>query len=215
VYDFQRLIFQFASHWSLATALAVLGVGLLYALQGFRFARFLITLSCAGGGLVLGWILSELTGVPLAIAFLPAGILALLALVRFHIGLKVASAFTGSALAQYLAAQLGMMPSLTLVAAGVGLCIGYSLIWLCRRTLPILVTVVQGAGLLVVAFVGLTNALAPSLGLTFLEWAAGIPLMVPGLMLMLCVLGYSVQANAQQGAMESGGSPGLDDLKAS
>ena len=99
--------------------------------------------------------------------------------------------------------------------AGAGFAGGFSLMWVCRRTLPILATIVPGAGLLVVGFVGITSAAAPSLGLTFQDWAARIHLFVPGLMLMLCVLGYSVQANALQGDMESGGCPGASDLEAS
>ncbi len=215
MYDFQGLIFRFASHWSAATSLAVLGIGLLYLLQGFRFARFLTAVSCVGGGLVVGGIAGELVGRPLPAALAAGATLGLLGLFRFRAGLVLASAFTGSALAQYLAAQLGVNPIITLIAAGIGFPVGFSLIWVCRRTLPILVTIVQGAGLLIVGFVGITNATAPSLGQTFLEWAAAIPLMVPGFVLMLCVLGYSVQANALQGSIETGGCPDVDDVKAS
>jgi hypothetical protein len=213
VYDFQSLIFRSASHWSAATALAVLAIGLFYTLQGFRFARFLVVVSCTGGGVVVGGILVAVAGLPLPVAFGVAASLGLLALLRFQIGLALASALTGGALAQYLAAQLGLEPTITLVAAGIGLPVGYSLTWVYRRTLPILVTIVQGAGLLIVGFVGVTNAVAPSLGATFVEWAASIPLMVPGFVLMLCVLGYSVQANAQQGDVETGGGSGLNDLE--
>jgi hypothetical protein len=212
VYDFQSLIFRFASHWSAATSLVVLGVGLLYTLQGFRYARLLTAVSCAGGGLVVGGIVVGLAKLPLPLAFGIAASLGLVALLRFRAGLALTSAFATGALAQYLVAQIGLDPIITLIAAGTGFPAGLSLIWVCRRSLPILVTIVQGAGLLVVGFVGITNAVAPSLGQTFLEWAADIPLMVPGFMLMLCVLGYSVQANAQQGSIETGGSSGLDEL---
>ena len=53
MYDFQGLIFRSAARWSEATSLVLLGSGLLYTLQGFRFARFLLPLTCAGGGLVV------------------------------------------------------------------------------------------------------------------------------------------------------------------
>ena len=81
--------------------------------------------------------------------------------------------------------------------------------------LPIVVTILQGAGLLVVGFVGVTCELVPSLGLTFVEWADRLPLMVPVLMVMLCVLGYSVQYNAFNGDISSGGRSGIHDLETS
>jgi len=215
VYDFQSLIFRAASHWSEATALVVLGLGLLYTLQGFRFARFLVAVSCAGGGLAVGGILGKLAGFPVVSAAVGAAVLGLLALIRYRLGLALASAFTIGALGPYIGVQLGVKPNMVPVVTAAAFSAGYSLIWVCRRTLPIVVTIIQGAGLLVVGFVGLTCALAPSLGLTFVDWANNIPVMVPGLMLMLCALGYSVQANAHQGDMESGGSSGLNDLEAS
>jgi drug/metabolite transporter (DMT)-like permease len=215
VHDFQSLIFRSASHWTAATALVVFAVGLLYALQGFRFARFLIAASCTGGGLVLGAILSSLMGLPAVTAILVAGGLGTLALLRPRPGLAFASALTFAALAQYLAVRFGMKPNMVWIAAGVGAAFGFPLIWVCQRRLPILVTTLQGAGLVIVGFVGLASAIAPSLGLTFVDYAHRIPLMVPGLILMLCVLGYSVQANAQQGMMEAGGAPGWSYLEPS
>lgn len=213
MYDIQGLIFQDASDWSAATALVVLGIGLLYLLQGFRFARFLIPVSCAGGGLALGGILAGLVGLPASVPLSVAAVLGILALFWYRRGLTLASGFTLGALGLYLASQVGLPPNIMLVIGGGGFVAGLAAIWICGRTLPILVTVVQGAGLLVVGFVGLTTALAPSLGVTFVEWATQIRVMVPALMVMLCVLGYSVQANAFQGDIESGGNPGLNDLE--
>jgi hypothetical protein len=215
VYDFQRLIFDAASRWPEATSLVVLGIGLLYLLQGFRFARFLLPVTCVGGGLVSGTIVASLTGLPPLAAVAVAGGLGFLTLVRFGVALKLASAFTFGALAQYLAVQLGFDPNMVIGIAIAGFAGGFYLYWVCRQSLTILVTILQGAGLLVVGFVGLTSALAPSLGVTFQEWAECIPLMVPTLMTMLCVLGYSVQANARRGDMETGGTHGLADPEAS
>jgi hypothetical protein len=215
VYDFQSLIFRSASHWSAATALAVFAIGLLYLLQGYRFGRYLLPVSCAGGGLVLGGIVADLTGLSLWIALLAAAILGFAALARYRVALAIASILTAGALAQYMAVQLGIRHNVVGVIAIVGGVLGFPMIWVCRRSLPILLTIVQGGGLLVVSFVGVSVALAPSLGLTFIDWSARIPLLVPGLMLMLCVLGYSVQANAVQGSIETGGDPGVRDLKTS
>ena len=215
MHDLQGLIFRSASHWPGATALVVLSVGLLYTLQGFRFARFLLAVSCAGGGFALGTILAALLNLPPIVPIITAAGLGAGALARSRLAVPLASAFTLAALAQYLAAQLHQSPTVVWIAGGLGLPAGFSLKWVCRRTLPILVTIVQGAGLLVLGFVGITNAVVPSLGETFVDCAARYALLVPGLMLILCVLGYSVQANALQGDIESGGNPGWNDLEAS
>ena len=209
VYDAQSLIFRSATNWPEATSLFIVGAGLLFLLQGFRFARFLLPIGCMGGGLVLGGIVAELADLPPAAAMVVAAILGVLALARYVVGVKLGSAFTFGALAQYLAVQLGFGPNPVLVITIVGMLIGLSLFWVCRRSLPILITMLQGSGLLIVGFVGLTSAAVPSLGLTFQDWAERIPLMIPVLIVMLCTLGYSVQANALQGDMEVGGSSGL------
>ena len=215
MWDFQGLIFSAAARWSVATSLVVLGIGLLYALQGYRFARFLLPVTCAGGGLVLGAVFASAAELPAEAAIAAAVLLGTVALLRFRVALMLSSAFTFGAAAQYLAIQLGASPNISLIVGGVGLLLGFTLIWLWRRTLPIVVTMIQGAGLLVVGFVGLSTVLVPSLGLTFIDWATRLPLMVPLLIAMLCALGYSVQVSAYQGDIESGGSPGLKDLEAS
>jgi hypothetical protein len=215
VYEFQGLIFRCAAHWPEAVSLVVFGAGLLYTLQGFRFARFLLPVTCAGGGMLLGAIAAGSVGLPVALAFLPGAALGIVALLRFRVAVLLSSTFTFGALGQYLALQMGAQPSMSLIFGGAGLLFGLGLIWASRRTLPIIVTMIQGAGLLVVGFVGLAAGLVPSLGLTFIDWAARLPLMIPLLMAMLCALGYSVQMNAYQGDIESGGRPGLRDLEAS
>lgn len=215
MYDFQSLIFRSAAHWPAATALAVFAVGSLYLLQGFRFGRYLLPVSCAGGGLVLGGIVAELTGLPLWIALPAAAVLGFAGLAQYRMALVIASMLTAGALAQYMAVQLGVKHNIVGVIAIGGGVLGFPMIWVCRRSLPILLTILQGAGLLVVSFVGVSVSLVPSLGLTFIDWSARIPLLVPGLILMLCVLGYSVQANAVQGSIETGGDPGVRDLKTS
>lgn len=215
MYDFQSLIFRSASRWSEVTSLVVIAVGLLYTLQGFRFARFLIALSCAGAGLAAGGAVANMLNLPLVVALASAGVLGIAALARFRWGLAVASTFTFGALAQYMATRIGLSPSPTLIIGGLGLVGGASLIWVCRRPLPILVTMVQGAALILVGFVGLTSAVAPTLGTTFVTWTTEYSLMAPAFMLMLCVMGYSAQANAYQGDITSGASANLRDLETS
>lgn len=215
MYDFQGLIFRSASQWSEAISVVALGIGLLYTLQGFRFARFLLPLTCAGGALALGAVVASATELPFEVALVAGALVGTVALLRFRVALMFSSAFTAGAAFQYIAIQVGIAPKISLLIGGVGLLVGFSLLWVCRRMLPIVVTIVQGAGLLVVGFVGLSTALLPSLGLTFVDWAERLPLMVPALMVMLCVLGFSVQASAYQGDVESGGSPSLRNLEQS
>lgn len=211
--DIQGLIFQKAADLSETTTLVVFAMGLLCTLQGFRFARFIIALICAVWGWIAGGVVASIVGLPVAFGSVVAVALCALALMRFRAGLAIASAFTGGALAWHMAAQFGLrLDSLPIVAA-IGLAAGFSLLWVCPRYLPILTTTVNGAWLLIAAFVGLTSGLAPSLGATFCDWAASYPLMTPAFMLMLFVLGYSVQANARQGDMETGGAPGARELE--
>lgn len=213
MYELQRLIFRSASQWPEAISLVVLAAGLLYLLQGFRFARFLLPVTCGAGGLVLGTIAAAAADLPLVAGWVPAVVLAIVALLRFRVGLAISSAFVAGMLAQYLAVQVGVRSYMSLLVGAVGLLLGVSLFWMCRRTLPILVTIIQGAALLVVGFVGITAVSVPSLGLTFVEWAGRLSLMVPVLLAMLCTLGYSVQSNAFQGDIESGGSSAVRDLE--
>lgn len=214
MYDFQSLIFRSVARWHEATSLVVVGFGVLFTLQGFRFARFLLPLACAGGGLVLGAILVAVAGLPVAAAIIPGAALGIVGLLQYRVALRLSSGFTFGAATQYLAVQLGLSPHASLIMGGIGMTLGFSIPWVCRRSLPILVTILLGAAMLVVGFVGLSTALVPSLGLTFVDWSGRIPLMVPGLMIMLCALGYSVQINAYQGDVESGGRSGARDLGA-
>ena len=108
------------------------------------------------------------------------------------------------ALGYYLATQVGFHSAAwwtcTLTGGGLGL----ALAWSNKRAMPLVVTSVQGVALMIVGFVGLSNALLPSLGITFLEWAADWSLLVPAMLGMLWVTAYSCQTNTQQGDIRSG-----------
>lgn len=212
--DVQGLIFSTASHWSTATSLVVFAAGLLCTLQGFRFARVLLPLCCAGGGFAVAAIAGWLVGLPVAVPVLSAAALGLVTLARPRLAVLLASVFTVAGLAYYLACRLHLGPFAAWSLAAIGLPAGFALKWVWRRTLPIFVTAAEGAVLLVVGFVGLTHRIAPSLGGTFVDCAAEYWPLVPGLLTMLWVLGYAVQANALQGGIESGGHPGWDELEA-
>ena len=98
-----------------------------------------------------------------------------------------------------------------MVMGGIGLFLGFALSYGGSRSLPILVTTRQGAMILMLGFVGLADLFAPTFAETFVRWS-GHWMIVPTLLGMLVVLGYSVQANAQQGDIRAG-TPGGTDWK--
>jgi hypothetical protein len=203
--DYQDLIFRWASFQTGGTGASIFTFGLLYAFFGFRFSRLLLAVSAGGFGALAGWHLADPAGQPPAAAalMLAAGTVAL-ALRYRQAGVVVAAAATFAALGYYLAAQFGLPTVAKSVCAAAGSGLGMAFAWLNRRAMPLAVTTVQGAVLMIVGFVGLSNALLPSLGITFVEWAATWSLLVPVLLGMLCVTAYSYQANAQQGDIRSG-----------
>jgi len=203
--DYQSLIFRWASFQTDGTSAAIFIFGLLYAFFGFRFARFLLAVSAGGVGAVAGWNLAGLTGLPaVAASLLLAAGMAAVALRYQQVGVVTAAATTFAALGYYLAAQLGLHVAVQWVCVSVGGGLGVAFAWLNRRAMPLVVTTVQGTVLMIVGFVGLSNALLPSLGVTLLEWAADWSLLIPAVLGMLWVTAYSCQANAQQGDIRSG-----------
>ena len=189
------------------SALIVLAVGLLYTLQGFRFGRLLMCVTAAGGCAMLGAIVAAIVQAPVWFGATVAGVIGLaIALSHFRTALVMSAIVVGAATCQLLTARFTSAADTLLIATGVGAVGGGCLQWVCLRSLPVMLTAIQGAFLLIVGFVGLMSSIAPGLASTFVSWSNSIPLMTPVMMTMLYVLGYSVQANAQQGDMRSGGS---------
>lgn len=203
--DYQILIFRWASFQTGGTGAAIFAIGLLYAFFGFRFARFLLAVSAGGFGAVAGWKLAGLTGLtPALTSFLLAAGMAAVALRYERLGVVIASGGTLGALGYYLAAQVSFHSAAWWACTFAGGGLGLALAWSNKRAMPLVVTSVQGVALMIVGFVGLSNALLPSLGITFLEWAADWSLLVPAMLGMLWVTAYSCQTNTQQGDIRSG-----------
>lgn len=214
--DYQDFAFQWVASQTALTSLVIMGLGLLFALQGFRFARPLFAVTSAAAGFVVGSLLANALKIPaFPLSAGLAGVLGAAGLVRYRTGIMISSTLVIAMLAQYLVSRFSTNPSNLMFALVFGAALGVSLRWVCMRSLPIIVTVIQGAAMLVIGFVGVTTDLAPSLASTFVEWARSIPLMIPVFMVMLVVLGYSVQANQQQGDMQSGASRGWNNLEMS
>jgi hypothetical protein len=121
-----------------------------------------------------------------------------------RLGVVLASGATFAAVGYYLATQVGLNHAARWACLALVGGLGVAFAWLNKRGMPLVITTVQGAILMVVGFVGLSNALLPSLGVTFLSWSADWALLVPTLLGMLCVTAYSCQANMQQGDIRSG-----------
>lgn len=214
MYDIQENLFRWVGSQSQATSLIIVAAGLLFALQGFRFARFLFAFTAGGAGFLIGAALAAVLALPAPpAAILSGALLGALALFRFSLGACISAMFIFGMLGANLVARFSADPNSVLFGMGVGCLAGLSLRWISARTMPIIVTTVEGAALLIVGFVGVTGALAPSLATTFVDWSQTIPLLTPAMMVMLFVLGYSVQSNAQQGDVRTGGSQSLSRVE--
>lgn len=210
--DPQGLIVDFARDWSQGTAAVVFIVGLLYAIQGFRFARVLLAISCAAAGWMLAATLRDLTaplGIPAIVVSAAAALaLGVQPLIHYRTGVIIASVCTFAFMAFDLSARLIGEPRVVLLASIGGALFGGSLFWLHRRCLPLLVTAIHGSLLVLLGFVGISSSILPELADTFVGYAHDWPLMLPVLLTTLCITGYTVQLNAYQGDIVVGGGRG-------
>jgi hypothetical protein len=204
--DVQAAVLDWAFRQPGATSLMLLVGGLLYSLQGFRFLRLLIPLACGAGGYVLGLIGATIAGLPAQPVGLVAGAAAaLLSVTSLVLGLQLAGALVLAMFGQYLAERFELRGVGMLAAVGFMAVAGVALRWVCFHQMPIIVTTLLGAMLLTVAFVAATAQVVPALTMTFVQWCNTMALVGPTFLLMLIVLGYSVQTAAQQGDIVSGG----------
>jgi hypothetical protein len=205
VTDYQDVLFKWAVAQSPLTGATILAAGLLYGFQGFRFARLLLPLSTGVMAFGIGWIAGDSFRYPPAlVGTFAAVVLALLVFVHGPTGQIVCGGLTFALLGYYLATRFTSDFTVVAVLVAIGTAFGAAGPWLMRRTLPVLLSTIHGSALLVLGFVSLATAVAPSLGSTFRSWAASVSLMVPMLVLMLTLMAYSFQANAQQGDMTTG-----------
>jgi len=203
--DWQSLVFRWAAFQAAGTGVILLAFGLLYAFFGFRFARFLLAASAAATGAFLGGTIAGPFGIIAVLTvLLPAASLFAVSLRYPQVGLVIASAATLGALGYYLPTQVGLPGELRWACTLAAAALGTAFAWLNPRGMPLVVTTFQGVGLMIVGFVGVSNAWLPSLGLTFLEWSAHRSLLVPMLFVMLSLTAFSFQANAHQGDIRSG-----------
>ncbi len=206
--DLQGNLFHWAAAQPALTGTLIFCLGLVYAFAGFRLFRFLLSVTCAG----LGWLvfvvgaemthlMPDLVGVS---GLLGAGIGVATSIYREKPALFATAVATWGALAWYLAVQLGLPQMIVFVFGGIGAGLGGVFSLLAYRGMRVVLSTLQGAVLLVVGWVSLTSAIAPSIGGTFRQWAAGQSLLVPGFLVMLFITGYSFQAMRERGDIKSG-----------
>lgn len=207
--DLQAMVLDGALRCPDSVALVILIAGMLYLTQGFRFARFLLAATAASGGYVLGAGAANSFGLPADIVALTfAGILGLLAVSKLMYGTIISAVLIWALIGHWIAVKFGLPPSWLSGAVGVGGFIGGSLFWVARRLLPLLLTTLQGAAMVIVGFVGVAKTVAPSLAFTFTDWANNGFFLISLLMTMLTVLGVSLQSTAKEGDIRSGGGRG-------
>jgi len=205
VQNYPQMLFEQAAAMPALVGLVLLAVGLLYAFQGFRFFRFLLMVTCGALGWLAGWALGSVYQVaPDLLALAGCGTLALLSLAAFRPAVLLSCGSTLGALGCYLALSLGFVPLICWLVAGVCFAFGLLFAILCFRTMTVVLTTLQGAGLMVVGFTGIMSRLVPSVGLTFVSWVEDSSMLVPLLIAMVFVTGFSFQASRQQGDIRTG-----------
>lgn len=203
--DFQQVIFSWVTSQPAATGAVLLAAGLLSGFLGFRMIRFLVVLSCGGLGGLAGAFAAGLAEYPLAIPAVAGGFFGVVAGLAWpRVALAVSAGGTLAFMGSYLAMQLGFRGNGVWITFALCGAAGTALGLLSRQTMALVSTTLQGAVLMIVGFVGLSNGLLPSLGATFQSWARGSSMMVPLLLTMVTATAYSVQCSKQQGDICTG-----------
>ena len=191
------------------TGAALLAMGLLYGLCGYRMIRSLVVVCAIGLGLLLGHLVASLAGFSPVIALPTAGLLGGLVALKWRPAAIVAvGGATWALLGGYLAAQFGGQETTVLAATGVFGGLGIILTLVSRAPMVVLFTTLQGAALVVLGMVGIASDLLPALGHTFLRLAGRNGAVVPILLMMMAITAYSYQASSRRGDILSGSEAG-------
>lgn len=205
MFDYQRAAFSWVVTQGGITGLMLMALGVVYAFLGFRFFRFLLFMTCAGFGAFFGLVLARVIGaqeMPIVLGCAVAG--GLMALVRQHPAVVFGCGATFAVLGHYLSMQVGLPPKASLVGGVVAGSAGAVLAHFSRKSMPVVMTTLNGTALMITGFVGATDVAIPSLSETFRSWANNSAYVVPIMLLMLSVAGYSVQACALRGDIRTG-----------
>lgn len=203
--DIQRELFRWAVAQPGAVGMALFGLGLLYAFLGFRFHTALLGLTCGFVGSVVGLAVGQIADLDSTIGLLAGtGIGVSLLFINRLIATVVATAAVWGTLGYYILYQFGMEPPTLTIAALALMVLGGGFACVCKRSAQAVLTSMQGVALMVVGWVGLASAIMPSVGQTFVDWASSWSLLVPFVMVMLFVTGYSYQSMNLRGDIQTG-----------
>lgn len=206
--DLQGNLFRWAAAQPALTGAVIFCLGLVYAFAGFRLFRFLLSVTCAGLGWLVGVVAAEMAHLTPELVgvsgLLGAGLGVAISIYREKPALFATAMATWGALAWYLALQLGLPRLTVFVLGGIGAGLGGLFSLLAYRGMRVVLSTLQGAVLLVVGWVSLSSSIAPSIGSTFRQWAGSQSLLVPVFLVMLFVTGYSFQAMRERGDIKSG-----------
>lgn len=203
--DFQVTAFKWAGMQPIVTGAVIFLLGLVYNFQGFRMFRFLMAISAGAIAFLIPWMVDLHSTFPTTIVALALAALAVLGtILRHKPSVALVNVVTFAALAHYLCQQLGFNPTVVWIGSGLGALFGALFLWVDFEAASVVLTAVHGAILMVLGFVALTSEILPSLGGTFRTWASSQSLVVPVLIGMLVVTGYSYQVLNKRGDMRSG-----------
>ncbi len=201
----QSYLFNWIGGQPGATGLVFFAAGALYGFAAFRMLRFLLLISTAGYGALAGLITAWTLNYQPDVLVVAGGFLgALIGIASGRAALLCSAAATAATLCGYVASQMGLAGTpLLIVMASCGL-LGATCALLGRETTALFITTLQGAGLMIIGFAGLSSAYVPSLGATFRSWASSQSLMIPILLTMVAIGAYAVQASRLQGDICTG-----------
>ncbi len=203
--DYQDFVFGWVlrQHW--AAALVLTGAGMVYAFQGYRLFRFLLSVSAG----VVGWLAGQIAGItldfpPLICGACAAGI-ALLASLQYEKSTVVLiNAGTWGLLGHYVGLKCGLASLGALATLGVAAGVGALLSHISLPKMRLALTTLQGVMLMIIGLVGVSQHVMPTVSSTFRAWSSGQSLLLPLLLGMLAVIAYSIQSNSMRGDMRSG-----------
>ena len=200
-----QILLNWAGEQSAIAGLIMLAGGAFLLLQGFRFAKFALMLGSAAVGYGLGGVLGAMFGLPPALASVGAAARLGLAAVRaYRFGLAVMSISTFAVALFLFCDQLDAGRAGCMLGLMIGAGFGFTLLWVMVGSLTALVTAINGASLAVLGFVALSSTILPGMGRTFVDTAIELPLMIPALIAVVTVTGFTYQSNALQGSIITG-----------
>ena len=200
-----EILLRWAGEQSAIAGLIMLVGGLFLLMQGFRFGKFVLMLGSAAVGYGLGGVLGAVFGLPPALASIgSAALLGLLAVSHYRFGLGVVSIATFAAALFLFCDQLNAGRSGCMLGLLIGAGFGFTLLWVMVGSLTALVTSINGASLAVLGFVAMSSTILPGMGKAFVESAIELPLLIPALIAVVTITGFTYQSNALQGSIVTG-----------